>query len=264
MVACILSTCTIGGIYSQNMPDEGTNALGFYITGLADVFIGNYNSTIISSAQVADPLEILPGGITVGELIPQNVLLYKRYYGNGWASRLNIGINSFSSKLSTADSVGDAYVTEDTKNSAFSLGLGIGMEKHMTPGTKVDPYLGADLNFAFLGKIKFSDDYSSVDPNVNSTVNSTIDYPGGMGIGLNLVGGFNYFFSDNISIGGEVGFGFNYTGMGGDWSSDTKSVTKVGNTTTTTDVMDQGTYKSTSSGFNVNTYGGVNLIVYWQ
>lgn len=270
IAALVLGTFSM---YSQNMPEAGNSGLGFNITGLWDVSLGNYGQTILGSADINDPVGILNDGfpINVNALLPQNILMYKRYYDNGLASRFGLGLGSISSKVFMADSTFTPLEYSETteKINAFSFGINLGLEKHMdTEAEKVDPYLGADIMFSMLTGIKFSsvNDITGEDGNGDAySSNSTYDvnYPGGMGVALNLLGGFNYFFSDNISIGGEVGVGFGMVNMGGEWTTDFTYSSTSGGTTTTTTSADRGEYKSTVSGLQVNSYGGVNLMIYW-
>ena len=270
IAALVLSTFSM---YSQNMPEAGNSGLGFNITGLWDVSLGNYGQTMLGSADINDPVGILNDGfpINVNALLPQNILMYKRYYDNGLASRFGLGLGSISSKVFMADSTFTPLEYSETteKINAFSFGINLGLEKHMdTEAEKVDPYLGADIMFSMLTGIKFSSvtDITGEDGNgdaYSSNSKYDVNYPGGMGVALNLLGGFNYFFSDNISIGGEVGVGFGMVNMGGEWTTDFSYSSTSGGTTTTTTSADRGEYKSTVSGLQVNSYGGVNLMIYW-
>ena len=270
IAALVLSTFSM---YSQNMPEAGNSGLGFNITGLWDVSLGNYGQTMLGSADINDPVGILNDGfpINVNALLPQNILMYKRYYDNGLASRFGLGLGSISSKVFMADSTFTPLEYSETteKINAFSFGINLGLEKHMdTEAEKVDPYLGADIMFSMLTGIKFSSvtDITGEDGNgdaYSSNSKYDVNYPGGMGVALNLLGGFNYFFSDNISIGGEVGVGFGMVNMGGEWTTDFSYSSTTSGTTTTTTSADRGEYKSTVSGLQVNSYGGVNLMIYW-
>lgn len=253
--------------FSQNMPQEGNSGLGFNVTGLANVAFGNFGQTALSGATVNDPLNIINDGysFTLDALIPQNMIMYKRYYGDGLASRFGLGINGISMKSTTGDSTGtNEYTTTEMKTSGHSFGLTVGLEKHCGDGTsKVDPYMGVDVMFAMFTGLKYSSITDVTGETTSSSATADAQYPGGLGFGLNLLGGFNYFFSDNISIGGEVGLGFHMMSMGGEWTLDTVNTDVNGNNTTTTETHSVGEYKNTVSGLNVNSYGGVNLIVYW-
>ncbi|HRH53674.1 MAG TPA: hypothetical protein PLN38_10145, partial [Chitinophagales bacterium] len=125
------------------------------------------------------------------------------------------------------------------------------------------PFLGVDVMFAMFNGINYSMTDNITGDGYSSSATQDVSYPGGIGLGLNLLGGFNYFFSDNISIGGEVGLGFNMVNMGGSWTSDYVYEFTSNNTTTTTEVNSVGEYKNKVSGVNVNSYGGINLMVYW-
>ncbi|HRG27074.1 MAG TPA: hypothetical protein PLJ00_04210 [Chitinophagales bacterium] len=254
--------------FAQNMPKAGYSGLGFNVTGLATMAFDNFGQTALSGAQISDPAGVLTGGfdITLDNLIPQNVLMYKRYYEDGLASRFSLGINTISSSTFLGDStfIPGEYQETETKASGFSFGIGAGIEKHMTTeASKVDPFLGVDVMFAMFNGINYSMTDNITGDGYSSSATQDVSYPGGIGLGLNLLGGFNYFFSDNISIGGEVGLGFNMVNMGGSWTSDYVYEFTSNNTTTTTEVNSVGEYKNKVSGVNVNSYGGINLMVYW-
>lgn len=252
---------------AQNLPTEGYSGLGFNVTGLSNVMFGNFGSTALSGAQISDPAFVLEGyPVTLDELIPQNMLMYKRYYDNGLASRFSLGINSISYKTFMGDSTGIPleYGETEEKISGMTFGIGVGLEKHMeTNATKVDPFLGAEIMFAMLTGVDYSLTSDVTGDGYSSSFTQDVAYPGGLGFALNLLGGFNYFFSDNISIGGEVGLGFGMMNSGGEWTNDSEYSFTSGGTTTTTVTNDRGEYKNSLSGINVNSYGGVNLIVYW-
>lgn len=264
IIAVIATTLSAS---AQNLPKAGYSGLGFNVTGLSNVMFGNFGSSALSGAQISDPAFVLEGyPVTLDDLIPQNMLMYKRYYDNGLASRFSLGINSISAKSFMGDSTGFPleYAETEEKVSGLTFGIGAGLEKHMeTNASKVDPFLGAEIKFAMLTGVDYSSTTDLTGDGYSSTFTQDVAYPGGIGFGLNLLGGFNYFFSDNISIGGEVGLGFAMMNSGGEWTNDTESKFTVGGVTTTTTVNDRGEYKNSMSGINVNSYGGVNLIVYW-
>ncbi len=268
-ITVIICLCAAGlSLSAQNMPSDGNSGLGFNIMGLADVSISNFGQSMLAGAELQDPAGVISDGypIQVSDLIPQSMLMFKRYYDGGWASRFSLGLNSVSAKTFMGDSTGVSleYMTTEEKLSGFSFGLGLGMEKHMeTEAAKVDPYLGADLMLAMLTGIDYSSTTDITGDGYSSNSTYDVAYPGGLGFALNLVGGFNYFFSDNISIGGEVGLGFGMVKTGGEWTSDFNTSSTVGGTTTTTSSSDRGEYKSTVSGIQVNSTGAVNLIIYW-
>lgn len=248
--------------FSQNMPKEGYTGFVFNVTGISSVAFSNAGQTILSGTELSDPLLILPSTF-LESMVPQNVLTVKRYYANGLAGRLSLGINSASLKTTSADSSGFdlGFYTTDMSLSAFSAGLGIGVEKHIsTTAQKVDPYVGADINLAYLGKINYSSVTDYADTISSYVSDYTVTYPGGFGFGVNLFAGFNYFFSDNIAIGAEAGIGFNSVSIGGEYESEYTYSPTPGTPTTTSD---NGTIKNSSSGIGVGSTAGVNLSIYW-
>lgn len=262
LLSFIIAASTCVTTFAQ-MPQEGYTGFGFNVTGLATVAIKNYNSSLLSNQTVPDPLNIIGYPVTVSDLLPQNLLFVKHYFSDDMAGRLSIGINSNSTKYEITDSTGFNLGTATTTNklSSFSFGLGVGIEKHAsTNSQKADPYMGVDLNFALVTGFKNEQTYDESDTTGSFSSNYTVDYPGGMGVGLNLFGGFNYFFAENIALGAEAGIGFNFLSMGGDWTSTYTTDSNPGNSSTTSS---KGTYKNTSSGVAVNATGGVNLTIFW-
>lgn len=262
LLSCIIVALVCVTTFAQ-MPQEGYTGFGFNITGLATVAIKNYNTSLLSNQTVPDPLNVIGYPVTVSQILPQNLLFIKHYFADDMAWRLSIGINSNSTKTEITDSTEFAMGTATTTNklSSFSAGLGIGVEKHAsTNSAKADPYMGADLNFALITGFKSEQSYDETDTTGSFSSNYTVDYPGGMGLGLNLFGGFNYFFSQNIAIGAEAGIGFNFLSMGGDWTSTLTTNSTPGSSST---ISSQGTYKNTSSGVAVNATGGINLTIFW-
>jgi hypothetical protein len=238
--------------------------MGFNVTGLADVFVSNYDNSLLGDATIEDPADIFGFGgtpVLLSSLVPQNVLLLKYYLDDDLAARFTLGINSFSQKNVTSDSTFFSTFDEnETKLSALSFGIGAGIESHVGSSAKADPYVGAELQIAMLGAIKYTQTFTSTRDDFLQNIDREVQYPGGLGLGLNLLGGFNCFFSDNISVGGEVGIGFNTVRIGGDWTDDSTNSTTSGNTTTTITTNDEGQFKSSSSGIGVSTLAELALL----
>jgi hypothetical protein len=268
MMMVAIATVLTTGLFAQNMPSAGDNAFGFTMTGLSNVSFGNFGNTIISNATISDPIGVITAGYDtpLNAVIPQQALMYKRYYDNGLASRLQLGINSLNVKSSFSDSTGIPmeYATSEESVKGFTIGLGIGLEKHMsTDASKVDPFVGADLLFGFLTGFNYTGTSDVVGDGYSSNSEFNVDYPGGMGLALNAICGFNYFFSDNISIGAEVGLGFGMVKTGGEWTSESIYTYDDGVSSTTTTINDRGEYSNSSSGIQVNSRGTVNASIYW-
>ncbi|MBC8045864.1 MAG: hypothetical protein H7Y00_03665 [Fimbriimonadaceae bacterium] len=267
VILCMLSVSLT--TFSQDMPAEGSSGFVFNVTGLGSVAFNNYGQTLLGGQSINDPLGIFLGDpgfpIPINSLIPQNILFYKNYIADDMAIRVGFGLGSYSDKLFTGDSLfAGGYSENTTKASSFSVGLSVGAEKHIGSGeSKIDPYAGADLMFAFINGIKYSSETDVTGEDFSSNELFEVNYPGGMGIGLEVLLGFNYFFTDNFAIGAEAGLGFMHTGIGGEWTSDYSSSSTSGGTTTTTSSSDRGEMKSSGGGFGVGSTAGVNASIFW-
>lgn len=117
---------------------------------------------------------------------------------------LNFGTGSSSREYANGD-------TEDY--SATSFGLAVDANYHLKALYGVSPYVGINLN---LGTYSTTDEQM-----VNGTTNKT-EYSGsGFGAGVNC--GFDWYFTEGLSLGGRYTLGFSSLG---------KPEVKVGNTTT--------------------------------
>lgn len=251
---------TFGFAQAQLKPEAGSMGLGFRLTGIANVSFSNWMNTDLSGQQLPDPVGLFGGtSVAVNSLVPQEMLFGRYYLSSDLALRVGLGINSVSMKSHTVDSIGANILTTDDKTSAFSFGISAGVEKHFaSAASKLDPYAGAQINFASIGSIKneFTSNLNT-DPAQDNTVMTEL--AGGSSFGVNLLAGFNYFFSDNFAIGAEMGWGFRSTSVGGDWSQTSTSV--VGGTSTTSTSI--GNAKSSTSGLGVGSTAGINASIFW-
>lgn len=255
-------------------PEQGTIGIGFDISGLASVAFSNWNDSGngLSSAMLALPTSgPTINAMYVSDIVPQQMLFGRYYLSQDVALRLGLGINSTNRTVSETVFAGpDTFQTEtvsETTLKAFSFGVGVGIEKHfMTEAKRLDPYGGLHFTFASLGKINMtsSTDVNQPDTLIDSFTKYEANLAGGTAFGVNLLAGFNYFFSDNFSLGAEVGWGFQSVNMGGDWD-ETSTVEYSGpNAPDDPDpVTNNGTYTSKNSGFGVGATAGVNASIFW-
>ena len=245
--------------FSQLKPEAGSIGLGFRINGIANTAFSNWGNTGLSGMTMSDPLGILPGGGSVDALVPQEMFFGRYYLSSDMALRVGLGINSISTKGNTVDSVGTAITTTDTKMSAFSFGLNVGVEKHFASAAeKLDPYMGVQVGFSSLGAIKMeTNSNTNSDPAVSST--DVIEMAGGSAFGLDLIAGFNYFFTDNFSLGAEFSWGYGTASLGGDYTQNTSNT--AGATTVNSEV--RGTAKVSAGGLRVGSTTGVNASIFF-
>lgn len=96
------------------------------------------------------------------------------------------------------------------KSSQFTFAPGI--EKHLAGTDKLSPYFGASLPLTFLGASEEWTDFNGggYQKDAKGTIeggNSNGDVAG-MSIGVNLIFGADYYFTDAIYIGGEFAWGW--------------------------------------------------------
>lgn len=246
-------------------PDAGSFGMGFNITGLFNVAFANWANSSLGTQPLPDAgnTGLLPA--TVGALVPQQMLFGRYYLSQDLAIRAGLGINSTNAKFVTTDSTGlpDQIATTTNQLSAFSFGLNAGVEKHMaTESKRLDPYVGGQISFAMLGKIKNVNTVEST-TDLGALTETTDEWDGGLGFGIDVLGGFNYFFSDNFAIGAEMSWGFHTVSVGGTWTTMTTVSPNDPAVTPPADVMNTADAKVSVSGFSVGSTAGVNASIFF-
>ncbi len=133
---------------------------------------------------------------------------------------LGAGLNFGSSSSETIDANDDK-----TETSSTTFGVAIDVNYHLKPLYSVSPYVGLNANFG---------NYSvSQDETVGGTTTTSESSGTGFGVGLNF--GFDWYFTEGLSLGGRYTLGYQSLG---------KPEAKSGNTTV------EGTSRS---GFGIGT-----------
>lgn len=143
------------------------------------------------------------------------------------AIRVRLGLGSTSSTSKVADGAGTTTAEVKT-NSGFGIMLAPGVEKHFAGTSKLSPFVGAQLmiNYSTAATVEVS---NAATPNpsagdVKSGDSFKSDGGSRLGLGLGLIMGADYYITDGIFVGGEMGLGlFNMT-SNGDGSVKTNSV----------------------------------------
>lgn len=176
-------------------PKEGNFGVVFNIAGL----ISNINV-----APVKDP-------------IGNDVILAKYYLKDNHVIRVGLGVQSFNSTYQLVDSVGSSKVAYDSTFKKFNLYLSPAYEYHFAGLKRLDPYIGAGLNFGILGKTKNQIDIESADTTGTDKSQITYNKDGGFMFGINGIVGFNYFIAPRLAMGLEYNIGYYWSRDGGDW-----------------------------------------------
>jgi outer membrane protein W len=130
----------------------------------------------------------------------------------------------------SADSLG----TVTTKNHLTWVSLG--GSYHFSQMERLSPYVALDVMIGSGSTKVDGKDTDATDYVAGLTTTSTTK---SSGLGLNIAGGFDYYFAENVFIGGEVGFRFMSSKDKGGTASST-----FGSTTTTINTLSSGTLSS--------------------
>jgi opacity protein-like surface antigen len=91
--------------------------------------------------------------------------------------------------------------------SEFNISIAPGIEKHFAGTDKLSPYYGGELLIGFARESARSEFLGGTDNSVQESTTRN----GSLTLGLNGICGVDYYFADNIYIGGELGFGVAFT-----------------------------------------------------
>jgi opacity protein-like surface antigen len=138
-----------------------------------------------------------------GSPIGINGIKYRKFTSatTAWRAEVFLG---FSSSTDITGLTADEDELRD-RSSAFDIVLSPGLEWHL-PGTdRLSPYYGGVVNIGFNTSRDRSEFEGADGIEENTTKN------GSLSLGLAGVGGFDYYFADNIYLGAEIGVGFGFT-----------------------------------------------------
>jgi len=245
--------------YAQVKPAAMDFGFGFQITGLSNIDILSFEDNAFQRPQA----------------------LVRFYATDQLAVRMLVGVSTGSQtdeySISYVDSlrrpepfIVDSATTETFGQSVFSFAPGA--EWHFQTTNKVDPYVGLEIPIAIKGEAneEFDQVYRWTDetgiPFFQQNINRKTITDGGISIGVNLLAGFNYFFSEHIAVGAEYAIGFLNTRDGGTVrTATTGTLIPSGDPTNVIAVDETQEFEqsSTSSGIRTNTKGGINLSLFF-
>ncbi len=121
------------------------------------------------------------------------------------AYRLGVNINYASSKTRTGTTADGSKELYD-KSSALGFSIQPGIEKHMGGTNRLSPYMGAILDLGLQTSKDIVESESGTTANQVETVTTT-GTNGFLRVGVNAVAGADYYISNKLYIGLEVGYG---------------------------------------------------------
>ncbi len=150
----------------------GSNELIFGFSGLSNLGLNGYQGGIGMRHYLSDNVAIRPG--------------------------LNFGLNTSKVKATTPN-------TTDNKTSVMNFGVNAVLEQHLGDMKTVSPYLGVGAGIGFSSN-------KNEPSRATSPANGTVLKTTVKGTNLDVFGvaGFQWFFVENVSLGGEYQFGLTY------------------------------------------------------
>lgn len=144
-----------------------------------------------------------PNGFTTPEI------RYRYFLSEGMAARVRLGINSASNTRAIDNGAVNNKETGEIKTSQFGFELGLGIEKHLSGTNKLSPYFGGELFLGSQGAAQTTATGSN-DGLTWTGKEDTYETSGGgtFNLGLKGVFGADYYFTESIYLGGEMGWGF--------------------------------------------------------
>ena len=172
-------------------------------------------------------------GVQINPTFSIDGLKVRYFFNEDMAIRGTIDFSTVSNKEATYDTDNNLYST--TKGATTTFGLTPGFEYHFTHFKRGSVYAGAEVGFN-VGSTKSALTYE--DPNdvqVNSESKGSI-----FGFGVGIFTGIDFYLTENLYLGAELGLGYQTT-----------KTTPNKSTTTGSTTVDRSDYTSTSSfGFN--------------
>lgn len=92
------------------------------------------------------------------------------------------------------------------KESNITIAVQPGIEKHMTGTDRLSPYMGGYVDLSFTTKNKKEESQLTL-ASGNNEIGYSQTKSGSLGLGLNLVAGFDYYLAKSLYFGTELGFG---------------------------------------------------------
>lgn len=128
----------------------------------------------------------------------------------------------------------DSTLTFVNTNGNFDFSIRPGIERHFDISNRLSSYIGGEFYYGYN-----STRNAVQSPNSNNSVMTTYQIGSASSFGLNVLSGTDFYFSDKIYMGIELGFGFLFTGRSisktkynnQDESSNLENTVSKGNTT---------------------------------
>lgn len=144
-----------------------------------------------------------------GSPIGINGIKYRTFSDATTAFRATVFLGFSSNKDVETIGFGDDAVELEDVMSEFNISIAPGIEKHFAGTDRLSPYYGAEALIGFT-RMTERDQQGGGEFGQDDPVEFTTK-DGSLTLGLNGICGVDYYFADNIYLGGELGFGLAFT-----------------------------------------------------
>jgi hypothetical protein len=167
-------------------------------------------NSVLSQKQTAGAqtveLEFAPLG---SEPLKINSLRYRYFKTENTAYRLSLFLGG-KSKATLGDTTGGVAQTK-SRNSNFDFSIKPGIEKHFSGTAKLSPYYGGEL---FFGLKNTKDNAESNWTSDKQKIETKTTKTSKASFGLNVLMGTDFYATEHLYLGAEIGFGFLTEGLG--------------------------------------------------
>lgn len=173
---------------------------------------------------------------SVSNEVGENILFLKYYLEDDLTLRLGFGFSLDGFNRNKADSVAQTLVEIDSSISSFLLNTSFGIEKHLRPTKRLDPFIFSQIDLTFIGKINTEIENKTTSAAGTHLERTTIKEDGGFAFTLNVGAGMNYFFTERFSVGSELSASLQLMNRGGTISNN-QTITPInGNSTSNVNI----------------------------
>lgn len=134
-----------------------------------------------------------------------NGIKYRQFTSATTAWRATVFAGFSSSTDKTIAGEGDNEEELKMVDSEFNISIAPGIEKHFAGTDRLSPYIGGEAVVAFQ-RMTMKEEFL-----VGDDIEEGTTKDGNLTFGVNGFFGFDFYFADNIYLGGELGFGVQFT-----------------------------------------------------
>lgn len=150
---------------------------------------------------ISTELSYSPGGATDGGFsLPEYGAKIRLHLNENMAVRLNLGLNTTSSKTTTFVPNGNGEIEEYNRTSLTTFSFMPGFEYHFAKYERISPYVGGEIGL-LTSTAKTKSDNSETEDRTESKAP-------GIGFGVNVFSGVDVYLCKGLYLGFELGLGY--------------------------------------------------------